>query len=84
MRKPIRCDKGKVGYFRLRRKNMNNVKYVEEKNNRSIIIRRGCVRKKEYCLDSLSMHLLCSKLLLEVNINYYESNCRNMKESYIV
>lgn len=35
MCKPIRRNKGKVGYIRLRRKNINNVKYAEEKNHRN-------------------------------------------------
>lgn len=38
-RKLIRCDKEKVGYFRLRHKNMNNVKYAEEKNKKRIVIK---------------------------------------------
>jgi len=62
MRKPIRCDKGKVGYFRLRRKNMNNIKYVEEENNRSIIIRRGC--RKERILSRFFEHALAMQQII--------------------
>jgi len=50
---------------------------MPKKRITKVVIRLAAVRKREHCLDSLSMQFLCSKLfMLKIDINYCEFNCQ--------